>query len=93
MSDAMQITAINPGPEDYRTAGRIAGSKAAAKLANHILRERKLPSANALVTYHAVAIAAIAAQCDRMLADGGKDANLSIWVEAYVKALRAGFNA
>jgi hypothetical protein len=84
------ITAVNPGPAEYAAAGRMAGEKGAARLAQYIRSKRKVPSDAALMTYYS---AAILASCDAMRAAGATEANLAIWTEAFVKALRMGFGA
>jgi hypothetical protein len=83
---AEPIAAINPGPAEFAAAGRMAGERSAARLADHAKRHG-VPSNNALLNYYN---ATITTACGKMRASGATETNLAEWAKAFVTALRAG---
>lgn len=79
------IRAINPTSQQYETAGRIAGARAAERLGDYLAASRKTPSIDAILMYQA---AAMDAACARMRATGATDGNLQIWRDGYARSLR-----
>jgi hypothetical protein len=77
------LAVINPGIERYRTAGQIAGRKAADRFVGYcIARPRDRDHTIKSIAVHTTNL--INASCETMRKVGATEPNLTAWTESYL---------